>query len=212
MTTEKYSTTCEDDVQPKMKNDTVDPTKHPAFDAGGMLRHDVHLPLVRDLDRVCEVAGIPRHKQHLVWTPLSESVDDGVRTWFDRYNTPQRKGLLLVGDAHRAHEDMMALAGAFIRNYVDARLLPVQGLTQALMSGSAPEPTVALVPDLHSHRGAPMADFKIALLGGWLTDVYHRDGTAVVHVSNWKQFKSAFGEDAAGHVRTRYSRIVYEGG
>ena len=97
-----------------------------------VLRPEKHRRLIADLASVCEVANVPPHMVKQSAKPFlsAKQLDWLVR--FPQYAEAGR-GLVVLGEQAIAPDTiMMAMAGALIRNYIDARVVSLNTLLKAL--------------------------------------------------------------------------------
>ncbi len=102
-----------------------------------------HRELVRDANHYASLAGIP---VGALWVPLSEICSPQEVTWVKSFPKHQQKGiqgLVYHGPSSRVLAHSQALAGALVRNFIDARLRTIEDVMEDPIT-----PTVLLVPDL----------------------------------------------------------------
>ena len=148
----------------------------------GVLNKDVHDMLVKNLSNYCREAGIhPRW----VWTPLAETCSPDVVDYVKMFNVyraeGKRHGLLFVrGDGMngKPDEQMAAIAGALMRNFIKPRFLTLHSVLDALEDGDPITETCLLIPNfsLSKHeaggKGDSLPGFKIQ----WLYDLLVKRG------------------------------------
>ena len=91
--------------------------------------------------------------------------------WFKKFNKEkgEHSGLMFHGSSD-VQTRMMALCGALVRNFIDARLVTLGNLVPMKESKEPTvdplEPTVLLVPNLHvkTHGGKPLTAWQIQIL------------------------------------------------
>ena len=167
------------------------------------VRHSV---LIRNIDEVCRTAHIPQ------WVlPHSMSPDCGagevehVRKFRRVAKEDGLAGLVYVGKAcASAHTRMLLIAGALIRNYVDARVLTVH---EYLILDAVPE--AVLVPDFFD-GATSLPEWRRQELSSRLLDRYSR-GLQTFLCCRGRQglgaLKSYYSEMLHDHVKTHYREI-----
>jgi hypothetical protein len=111
---------------------------------------EVHNRLVLGLKGYAEDAGI---QPHWVWTPLADHVGEIECSYLKKFPglraEGQVNGLVLTRKTVEADpfEHMSALTGAFVRNFIRARLMTLQSVLQQLKDGDHIEATVLLIPN-----------------------------------------------------------------
>ena len=110
----------------------------------------IHARLVLGLKGYAEDAGI---QAHWVWTPLADHVGEIECSYLKKFPIlraeGQVNGLVLTRKTVEADpfEHMSALTGAFVRNFIRARLMTLQSVLQQLKDGDHIEATVLLIPN-----------------------------------------------------------------
>ena len=106
-----------------------------------ILDSEIHARLIQDLEGVCSQANVLPQFVHqsatLVCGP--EEID-----WIRKFPQYRLKyaGLLLIGGTHQS-KHCQAIAGALLRNYLDARVMTLNEVIE-----TKPDPTVLLIPNL----------------------------------------------------------------
>ncbi len=153
-----------------------------AYEAG-VLDRKVHQRLAADLDAFAARAGIP---PEAICKSLSEYVGEAEEAWV-REVLKHRKnpsGLAYVGNWRDVHQRMHGMCGAFVRNFVNARVLTVERFIE-----ERPATTVVLIPNFHPGR---LPGWKVAQL----TDAFlERAGTksTVIAVGSMEALREDYG-------------------
>ena len=111
----------------------------------GVLKADVHDRLIKDAEHFCAIAGI---QQHFLRESMTKYCGEAEVEWvrkFRKYKQEGMPGLVLEG-IKRPDTRCQAMAGAFLRNFIDASVIPVNTLIDAAKDGSVPSPTGLFVP------------------------------------------------------------------
>jgi len=116
---------------------------------GSVLDAVEHSRIIQDFENVCTTAGI---QGHFLREPLAQYCGDVEVDWvrkFRKYRAEGLPGLVLAG-VKRPEVRCQAIAAAFVRNYIDARVTPLNTIIDSTMDGGHPaSPTVLLIPNLY---------------------------------------------------------------
>lgn len=173
----------------------------------GTLDAQYHERLLADLDRVAETAGV---QKAFVWSKLSSYCDTHEVEWVKRMRKGQDHGLAYVGKKNIAIEDkMMAIAGVCLRNYIDARMMPVQEVLTRLKNDTMPQPTVLLIPNfsLEKKDGGDIPQWQVSSLLGLLYTRLARGLKTVVYISSMESLGLFYGESFKKHVEAHYTKV-----
>jgi len=112
-----------------------------------MLDQVEHARIIQDFEQVCMTAGVQGKFLHESMTAHCGDIEvDWVRN-FNKYRLQGQSGLLLEG-VLRPDVRCQAIAGAFLRNFIDARVIPLNTVLELKDAGNMPSPTVLLIPNL----------------------------------------------------------------
>jgi hypothetical protein len=125
----------------------------------GMLDPNVHHRLVADIERYARAARIT---PEWIWRPITDVCSAEETAWARQFRFHQgegRSGLIYVGrdPCPQIEDRLAAIAGALIRNFIDARVLTLLHLLDAIHDGEIPEFACLLVPTSSSRRAAKPA-------------------------------------------------------
>lgn len=177
----------------------------------GLLDKTYHDRLLADLERITLKAGVP---PDYVWSRLSDycPAEDG--QWLRAVKRGSTQGLAFVGGKGKkfnppVEDKMMAMTGACLRNYIDARMMPVQEVIHALKDDSMPHPTVLLIPNfcLDKGDGGNIAQWEISSLLGMLYTRMARNLKTVIYVGSMTALEANYGEAFKAHINAHYQMI-----
>ncbi len=183
--------------------------------ATGVLVEEVHHRLVADIDHIAETAAI---QPKWIWTPLAESVDDAVVKWvkgFKKHSQTNNSGLCLTGPKpQQAALQMSAIAGALLRNFIDARVITTAQVYDRAKSGEIPNPTCLLIPNffLGESHGIKLASWEIAALQDLLFDRHMRGQSTVIYATSYDAMAKEYGSAIAQLVQANYAQASLAGG
>lgn len=177
--------------------------------ATGVLDHEVHQRLVADIDNIASRAAI---QPQWIWTPLADVVDPTVVDWvrkfkMHRYNN--NSGLCLVGQKpQKAITQMSAIAGALLRNFIEARVMTSAQVYERTKAGDVPNPTCLLIPNffLGESHGVKLAHWEIAALQDLLYERHLRGASTVLYATDADAMTSEYGTAIGQLVHTNYTR------
>jgi hypothetical protein len=172
---------------------------------------DAHARLIADAPSICRIAGVP-------WAMVEKSATEYLPgpelDFLRRYPHHLRagKGLLLTGK-HKPGPDtkLQAMGGAFLRNFIDARVMTVQALLDIHdEEGSFPDPTVLLIPNLHVvQKGKALTAWMNQLLYDLLVTRRTSGRMTIAYVESLEALGTAFGSLFRQHLEDNY--IVVDG-
>lgn len=156
----------------------------------GVLNKDVHERLVLDIDRIAQIARVPKK---MIWTPLSKNAgpqEIAYVTGFKRLaNAEKSAGLLYTGKTSPLTR-MQAVCGALVRNFIDARVMTLQEVLAEIKFGGEIDCTCLLIPnfyegkDMSKYLGSQASDITSMILSR------HTQGMqTVLYVSSMSEFK-----------------------
>ena len=161
----------------------------------GILDAKEHSRIIQDFDRVCSQAGI---QGHFLYDSMTKYCGPTEVEWvkrFWKFKAEGLSGLALVG-VNRPDTRCQAMAAALVRNYVDARVIPVNTLIDhAMNGGTVPSPTVLLVPNLFMvalSKSTPA--WRAQIVYDILLERSTKSKPSVVYVENMAGLKSVYGE------------------
>lgn len=165
-----------------------------------MLDPVVHNRILEDLDHIAEMAGVPKR---YIEGSMTEYCPPDQMEWVKGFKQHAKQGvfgLVLIGP--KAAQQMMAITGAFVRNYVDARVLALGPLLDVLKEGVPYDPTVLCVP---SFQRDGMTPFQINLLWGLLEDRMLRDKQTIIGVQSIALLTKSHGSHFGQHLENHFT-------
>ena len=176
-----------------------------AFDSG-LLHKEYHERLLSDLPQLVQKANVPLHA---VWSRLSEYCTTDEVNWVRHLRNTADSGLVFIGKAFKVipEDKMMAITGACMRNYTDARIYAVQEVVARLKSDSMPAPTVLLVPNfcLDKDSGGDMPTWEITHLMGLLMTRASKGLKTILYCSSMASVEKQYGDNFRKHLEAKYS-------
>lgn len=158
-----------------------------------MLDPEVHKRLIADLDNVSSVAGV---QVRFLEDPMAKYCGAKEIDWvknFNKYRSNGVPGLVLEG-VPNPDSRCQAIGGALLRNFIDARVIPLGTLLDAQQNGTAPNPTVLLVPNLFikmTDKGVPA--WRMQNMYDLLLHRAVHNKPSVLYIQNKEDFGKVFG-------------------
>lgn len=161
-----------------------------------------HARLLAGIDGFAQTAGIPPSFIH---RSAREHLSEKEIHWLKDYHThvQDNESLLLTGlhDPDPATK-MQSMTAAFLRNFIDARLMPVNQVLEHIEQGSPPDCEVLLVPNLYQTAyGKAFPAYKIQALYDLLLARQAKAKLCVLYVQNMEELEAEFGVLFAGHLK-----------
>lgn len=159
-----------------------------------------HNRLVLDKERICAQAGLqPRYFQQSMTDVCSAAEIEWVKH-FKKYRIEGVPGLVIT-KLPQADTRCQLICAALIRNYIDARVVPLNSL---LEGGVDPlEPTVLVLPNLYVDVGAKQFPaWKVQQLYDLLLSRTVRSKPTVAYVENMAQIAGAYGKPFVEFLNT----------
>lgn len=174
----------------------------------GLLNEEHHERLLANLPEFCRVANIqPKY----VWSKLSDYLTAEDLTWVRSVRVVDTVGLAYVGrDKNTPVEDKMsAIAGCFLRNYVDARVMTLQAVLAALDSGDMPNPSVLLIPNffLTANNGGKVATWEVSALLGFLYGRMTANQKTIIYIGDYEAMGKEYGTAFIDHIQAHYALV-----
>lgn len=175
-----------------------------------VLDKQVHARLIQDMEHVCQTAGLARKyvENSMMGNAEPEEID-----WFKNYRVYRQEysGLLFVGKQPKIEDRIYYLCGAFLRNFVDARVMTLQAVLPQKddEATNAFDPTVLLVPNLHvkTHGGKPLTSWQAQALYDLVLSRMSAGKQTVFFVEDMEQLGKDYGLLFQEHLFNHYKRI-----
>lgn len=157
-----------------------------------MLDAKEHARILEDMDRVCQMAGVQSSYLHQSMTEYcGPSEVDWVRK-FHQYRDAGLPGMVLDGVPHPTQR-CQAIAAVLLRNYLDARVIPVNTLIEASKDDQIPHPTILIVPNLFVLATGKQPAWRVQVLYDLLLERATKNKPSVVYVEDLKSLAAVYG-------------------
>lgn len=176
----------------------------------GVLNAQKHERLILDIDRYARRAGIaPQY----IWTSAVQELSAPEVEYLQKCLMLAKNGTpgLVYEGAGDPSERMAIMAGALVRAFVDARLMPAMQVFEYVGDGEYPEATVLLIPNFHVEAATGKYDTKkIAALGDVLCKRAVLGLPTIIKIDNAVSAGNRFGQQVAG-IMHRMETLQYNG-
>lgn len=164
-----------------------------------------HARLLQDLEHVCTVANVPRMFVHQSMKAHCDAQEIDWVVNFRMYRETTA-GLLIVGKPNPDTRSM-AICGALIRNFIDARIVPLNTLMDSIESSVVPDPTVLIIPNLFvTQVGKALPAWKIQQVYDLLLSRFTKNKPTVVAVEHSENLRTAYGQAFSQHLLAHYKQ------
>lgn len=173
--------------------------------AVAVLDDKIHSRLIQNLDEVALMAGVPKF---MLKTSAAQYCSEDELEWlksFRKYRAAGNVGWVYTGTPKSPIElKFMAMAAALVRNFIDARVVPVSEL---IVEGEGPNPSVLFVPNFYTvAEGKPLASWQLQQLHSLLLRRFVAQKVTVLYVQSLDKMETHYGEGIGQHVR-HYSHL-----
>ncbi len=178
----------------------------------GVLVPEVHERLVANLEGFASDAGIA---PHWIYKPLDPELPELELNYVR--NFPKHRELGLAGmcllksvvPVGAAEDRMSALAGAFLRNFIRAKVMTLGSALDALASGDTIDSTVLLIPNFctGSAMETKLQEWHCRLLHDLMSERQTRGLQTVVYASELKRVSSYMGQPIADLIDSHYAVV-----
>lgn len=179
--------------------------KEAAYESG-LMDHTYHERLVADIKVVIQQAGIP---EPYVWTSMRKHCGEHEVAYVHAIKEHAEQdnpvfGMVYLGNVKDSpiNDRMMSIAGACLRNYINAKVMTVQEVLLAMKEQNMPSPTVLLIPNFFLSRsdGGRIAEWEVSSLIGLLYKRQQESKQTVLYVGDWDGMKAEYGQVFADHL------------
>lgn len=171
-----------------------------------LLDKDYHDRLIQDLPQVIATAGVPASA---VWARLSTFCSPEEVTWVKNLRSVADCGLMFTGTSFEVavNAKMIAITGVCLRNYTDARMMPVQEVVKRLKDDSMPSPTVLLIPNfcLDKANGGDVPSWEVSSLMGLLLSRMGKGFKTVLYATSMAVVQKQYGDSFKTLLESKYS-------
>jgi len=170
-----------------------------------VLKEGVHDRLLQDIDYISTQTRVPVTMiKHSAADYISENQSAYIRG-FRKLRVVEKGGSAdMTGkQQHPPEQAMMAMAAVLIRNFIDARVYPLQTVLDEKVDTLSP--TVLFVPNFqNSFIGKPLASHQIQRLYSILMDRLVHEKVTVLYVESVEQMVLQYGTAVGEFIQNNY--------
>lgn len=180
--------------------------------ASGVLKKEVHHRLVASLDVIARQAMI---QPRWIYTPLAETCGASEVDYVRRFKFHQHEGiagLAIVGEqpASSVENRMSAMAGALLRNFIDARVMTLGSFVEAAEDDDVPLSSCVLIPNFcvgvsPKAKGGSKGAWQIASLLDALILRQTQGLQTVIYANSLEAIGTEYGVAVKNHVANHYA-------
>lgn len=175
----------------------------------GTLNREVHGRLVQNLDSIARSANVT---VPMICTPLSKFCTPGEIDYIRQLKAQAQKGLLgmvFVDPDVPMNTKMMAIAGACLRNFINARVMTVQTVLGELKADEMEQPTVLLIPNFHvgKKQGGSLPDWQISMLLGMLYIRQSAGQQTFLAIEGMDELQADYGTTFRQHLEANFQLV-----
>lgn len=172
------------------------------------LNREYHERLLANLTLFTHIANIqPKY----IWSSLKDYCKSNDLEWVKTIKLQDTTGMYYSGKCHQPVEDVMsAIAGAMLRNYIDARMMTLQEVINHLKDNDMPAPTVLLIPNfyLSANNGGKVATWEVSDLLGMLLQRMSQNLKTIIYINDVKGMEKEYGSTFADHITKHYEAVI----
>lgn len=176
-----------------------------------VLDEAVHSRLVQDIDRISMTSNIP---VGMILKSMKDYCTEEEVEWVKHLWTRdenEKMNLAYIGsNTDKPIETrMMAMGGACLRNFIDARLYTAQEMVRGIDQGKTPNPSVLMIPNffIGKDQGGHISSWHVSSLLGLLISRLAAKRVTVLYIDNLKALEAEYGKAFVQHVKNYYHLI-----
>jgi hypothetical protein len=171
-----------------------------------VLKAGVHDRLLQDIDHIASMSRVPAS---MIRTSSKEVLNSAAINYLTAFRGLRAEGTAdayLTGKLKTSPEKvMMGMAAALIRNFIDARVFPLQNIFD---EDNAVNPTVLLIPNFqNTFVGKPLASHQLQRLYSILLDRMVQDKVTLIYAENMAQMEKQYGQAIADFIVENYRQL-----
>lgn len=179
-----------------------------AFDSG-VLDPNRHQRLIEGSSKYCTLAGVP--ERYLLHGMKSFGCTDNEINLVRRIPkliSDGTGGICYCGEFNTpVEEKFMAVVGACLRNFIDARFMTIYQVMTHLEKRDLPDPTVLVIPNFYMKKGdgGELATWQSGALHGMLLRRLAAQKFTILYVQDMKSMEKDFGSSLHDHIKAQYA-------
>ncbi|MEG1728742.1 MAG: hypothetical protein RR280_04285 [Bacteroidaceae bacterium] len=164
-----------------------------------VLDAEKHKMLIADLPNICQQSGVPAAYIHQSMRSFCTPLECDWVINYHQMSKTGKCGLVLLGDSIETR--CLAISGALIRNYIDARVVTLQNVIDYDI-----HPTVLVIPNFFvaAIDCKPHPTWKVDQVYGILLERMSTGHPTILGISDLKGLEMVYGSSLYKHVRENY--------
>lgn len=164
-----------------------------------------HRELILRVQHFADRAGIA---PHYLWTPAIKLGEDEIAY----YKTCRRGAEKMAGAVYFNRHDIISrmamVTGAFVRAFLDARMVMVREVVEAAEDGGSIDARILFIPNFYmAHEFGRYEQKKVAALTDVLYSRAARGEPTIIHIDNQQKAETVFGERFAQFLASNYAQL-----
>jgi len=159
-----------------------------------ILDPEKHKSLIADIEGISSVAGVQVRFLDYSMSKFCGSKEIDWVVKFREYRKSGVPGLVLEGVSN-PDSRCQAIAAALLRNYIDARVIPIGTLIEQIKAGKVPMPSVLLIPNFFVEvEGKGIPSWRMQEIYDLLLQRVVHNKPTVLYVQNSANLEKTFGK------------------
>jgi hypothetical protein len=180
------------------------------YEPRGVLNYAQHGPILKDLDRIAEFAGIDKS---WIWRSTKDMISQATESWLANMSYHKEKGIfgLCYTGNKSVDREMMSAAGCLVRNYINARFMTVSTVLSYVKENGWVDATVLFIPNFFlSSEASVNIGWKSGVLFDLLLDRKSEGLQTAIYVDSPERMKQVYGTPLHSFIGDTY--YVVKGG
>jgi hypothetical protein len=164
-----------------------------------LLQQERHGRFVLNLDTYAQTAGVPADYIDMSMAELgcSKAEIEWAKNYPSLHQSKNRGGLILVGHFQPSPEiRLMAMGAAFLRNFLDARVVSLDTLVKLIGDDDEFNPRILILPTFYRKSvtgGAGLTNWQLQQIYGFLVERFSTRRATIMHVDDELSLKDDYG-------------------
>jgi hypothetical protein len=182
--------------------------KNAALYEPGILKPEKHQRLVDALPHVCEISGV---RKEFVARSAKDFCGPAEMAWVNGFRENSDKGIsgmyYLTTETKQVEQRMMALAGACLRNYINARVMTLGDVLAEVDSGYHDDPSALFIPNFClTSKEYQLSQWDASAVYDLLLHRYTRSLQTVIGIFKLEVVEQIYGLSCKDHIENYYTK------
>lgn len=174
-----------------------------------MLDRVAHERIYANFDSICATAGLQGKYLHQSMSTYCGSTE---YQWVLEYKKNRKQGIggLVLDGVSRPDARCQAICAALVRNFIDARVIPLNTLLEAKDSGDVPNPSVLLIPNLFVQAvNKSLPAWKVQILYDVLLQrLVDNTRPTVMYIESFMGLANFYGKPFSDFLQENFIRVI----